>query len=230
MMKEENKAYITGLDVRDVPWHRLTTAYGRGTDFPVYFETLSKMDDLKAVKNALYELTTNMEHQSTLWHATPFGMIFMSRILEEALNKSKENPIAKFLAGELLDFFLCILQCYHDGDEMEHAAPLLCFSDMLKGLADENYTILLSHRPELFDLYCEAGTDLVLSGHAHGGQVRIPFVGGLVAPNQGLFPEYTEGLYEKDGIKMIVSRGLGNSIIPLRVNDPPELVLITLNC
>lgn len=104
------------------------------------------------------------------------------------------------------------------------------FSDMLKGLADENYTILLSHRPELFDLYCEAGTDLVLSGHAHGGQVRIPFVGGLVAPNQGLFPEYTEGLYEKDGIKMIVSRGLGNSIIPLRVNDPPELVLITLNC
>ena len=81
MMKEENKAYITGLNVRDVPWHRLTTAYGRGTDFPVYFETLSKMDDLKAAKNALYELTTNMEHQSTLWHATPFGMIFMSRIL-----------------------------------------------------------------------------------------------------------------------------------------------------
>lgn len=132
MMKEENKAYITGLDVRDVPWHRLTTAYGRGTDFPVYFETLSKMDDLKAVKNALYELTTNMEHQSTLWHATPFGMIFMSRILVEALNKSKENPIANFLAVELLDIFLCILQCYHDGDEMEHAAPLLCFSDMLK--------------------------------------------------------------------------------------------------
>ena len=132
MMKEENKAYITGLDARDVPWHRLTTAYGRGTDFPVYFETLSKMDDLKAVKNALYELTTNMEHQSTLWHATPFGMIFMSRILVEALNKSGQNPIANFLAGELLDFFTCILQCYHDGDEMEHADPLPLFSDMLK--------------------------------------------------------------------------------------------------
>ena len=131
-MKEENKAYIIGLDVRDVPWHRLTTAYGRGTDFPVYFETLSKMDDLKTVKNALCELTTNMEHQSTLWHATPFGMIFMSRILVEALNKSKENPIANFLAGELLDFFLCILQCYHDGDEMEHAEPLPLFSDLLK--------------------------------------------------------------------------------------------------
>jgi hypothetical protein len=132
MMKEENKAYITGLDVRDVPWHRLTTAYGRGTDFPVYFETLFKMDDLKAVKKALYELTTNMEHQSTLWHGTPFGMIFMSRVLIEALNKSEQNPIANFLAGELLDFFNCILQCYHDGDEMEHADPLPFFFDMLK--------------------------------------------------------------------------------------------------
>lgn len=132
MIKEENKAYITGLDVRDVPWHRLTTAYGRGTDFPVYFETLFKMDDLKAVKKALYELTTNMEHQSTLWHGTPFGMIFMSRVLIEALNKSEQNPIANFLAGELLDFFNCILQCYHDGDEMEHADPLPFFFDMLK--------------------------------------------------------------------------------------------------
>ena len=132
MMKEENKAYITGLDVRDVPWHRLTTAYGRGTDFPVYFETLFKMDDLKAVKKALYELTTNMEHQSTLWHGTPFGMIFMSRVLIEALNKSEQNPIANFLASELLDFFNCILQCYHDGDEMEHADPLPFFFDMLK--------------------------------------------------------------------------------------------------
>ena len=132
MMKEENKAYITGLHVCDVPWHRLTTTYGRGTDFPVYFETLSKMDDLKSVKKALYELTTNMEHQSTLWHATPFGMIFMSRILVEALNKSGQNPIANFLAGELLDFFTCILQCYHDGEEMEHADPLPLFSDMLK--------------------------------------------------------------------------------------------------
>ena len=59
-------------------------------------------------------------------------MIFMSRVLIEALNKSEQNPIANFLADELLDFFNCILQCYHDGDEMEHADPLPFFSDMLK--------------------------------------------------------------------------------------------------
>ena len=62
-----------------------------------------------------------MEHQSTLWHATPFGMVFLSRILEKALADSGQNPVAHFLAGELLDFFSCILQCFHDGDEMEHA-------------------------------------------------------------------------------------------------------------
>ena len=131
-MKEENRDYITHLKVSEVPWHRLTTAYGRGTDFPAHFETLAALDDLEAAKSALYELTTNMEHQSTLWHATPFGMVFLSRILADALAESGQNPVAHFLSGELLEFFACILQCFHDGDEMEHADPLPLFSDLLK--------------------------------------------------------------------------------------------------
>ena len=131
-MTEENRTYITHLQVADVPWCRLTTTYGRGTDFPTYFAVLERMDNLKAAKDALYALTTNMEHQSTLWHATPFGIVFLSRILEKALKESKQNPTAYFLAGELLDFFACILQCFHDGDEMEHANPLPLFSDLLK--------------------------------------------------------------------------------------------------
>ena len=131
-MREENKTYITHLKVTDVPWHRLTTAYGRGTEFPAHLAVLEQMGDLASVKESLYELTTNMEHQSTLWHATPFGMVFLSRILEKALKESGKNPVAYFLAGELLDFFACILQCFHDGDEMEHAEPLPLFSDLLK--------------------------------------------------------------------------------------------------
>ena len=90
------------------------------------------------------------------------------------------------------------------------------------------YTILLSHRPELFDVYHEAGIDLVLCGHAHGGQVRLPFIGALFAPNQGFFPEYTAGLYRQGDTQMVVSRGLGNSSFPIRINNPPELVVITL--
>jgi predicted MPP superfamily phosphohydrolase len=80
----------------------------------------------------------------------------------------------------------------------------------------------------LFGAYLKNDIDLILSGHAHGGQVRLPFIGGLVAPNQGLFPKYSQGLYERKNTKMVVSRGLGNSIIPLRVNNRPELVIITL--
>ena len=102
-MTEENRIYITHLKVTDVPWHRLTTAYGRGTDFPAHLTVLEQMRDLASVKESLYELTTNMEHQSTLWHATPFGMVFLSRILEKALADSGQNPAAHFLAGELLD-------------------------------------------------------------------------------------------------------------------------------
>lgn len=92
----------------------------------------------------------------------------------------------------------------------------------------DNYTVLLSHRPELIDAYSQAGVDLVFSGHAHGGQIRLPFVGGLIAPDQGLLPEYTSGAYEKGNTVMVVSRGIGNSIFPLRINNRPELVSVTL--
>ena len=93
---------------------------------------------------------------------------------------------------------------------------------------DESFKLLLSHRPELFDLYCENNIDLVFTGHAHGGQVRIPFIGALVAPDQGLFPKYTSGGYTKDSTTMFVSRGLGNSVIPIRVFNRPEIVAVTL--
>jgi predicted MPP superfamily phosphohydrolase len=100
----------------------------------------------------------------------------------------------------------------------------------LQELTDEKdtYTVLLSHRPELFDVYTENKVDLVLSGHAHGGQFRFPFVGGLVAPNQGLFPKYDAGLYTDENTSMIVSRGIGNSILPFRFNNRPEVILIEL--
>ncbi|MED0989428.1 metallophosphoesterase [Bacillus nitratireducens] len=93
----------------------------------------------------------------------------------------------------------------------------------------DGYKVLLSHRPEFLNVYTEEKIDLVLSGHAHGGQVRLPFIGGLVAPNQGILPKYTAGLYEKQNTSMIVSRGLGNSIIPQRIFNRPEIVVVQLN-
>ena len=100
----------------------------------------------------------------------------------------------------------------------------------LEDLHTENdgFTILLSHRPELFDTYADHDIDLILSGHAHGGQFRLPFIGGLVAPNQGLFPEYDAGIYTEGNTNMLVSRGVGNSILPFRINNRPEVILIEL--
>lgn len=92
---------------------------------------------------------------------------------------------------------------------------------------NDNYKVLLAHRPEYFNAYV-GQVDLVLSGHAHGGQFIIPFVGGLVAPGQGFFPEYYEGSHIKDNTEMIVSRGVGNSIIPFRINNKPEIVIAEL--
>lgn len=100
---------------------------------------------------------------------------------------------------------------------------------VLEGVPKEQFTLLLSHRPELFELYCEKGLDLVLTGHVHGGQIRIPNIGGIIGPGQGLLPDYDAGLYTKDSTKMVLSRGLGQSIIPFRLNNPPELVLVTLD-
>lgn len=98
---------------------------------------------------------------------------------------------------------------------------------MLEKLAGEGFSLLLAHRPELFDVYCEQGMDLVLAGHAHGGQIRLPFIGGIYASGR-FFPEYEDGHHVSGGTNMVVSRGLGNSLFPFRVNNRPEVVVVTL--
>lgn len=97
-------------------------------------------------------------------------------------------------------------------------------------LPEDEFSVTLAHRPELMDVYTECGVPLVLSGHAHGGQIRLPGIGGLIAPGQGLFPKYTEGKYEENGTTLVVSRGIGNSVLPLRVNDRPQIVVVQLAC
>ena len=99
-----------------------------------------------------------------------------------------------------------------------------------KYCSNEYFKILLSHRPELFETYVENEMNVIFSGHAHGGQVRLPFVGGIIAPHQGFFPTFDAGLfYATNDATMVVSRGLGDSILPLRINNPPELIVVTLD-
>ncbi|MBQ6936698.1 MAG: metallophosphoesterase, partial [Clostridia bacterium] len=103
--------------------------------------------------------------------------------------------------------------------------------EAINNLDDENcFSILLSHHPELFPEYSSTNVDLVFSGHAHGGQFRLPFIGGIIAPEQGLFPEFDAGVFNENNTTMVVSRGLGNSIIPVRINNSPEVVVVTIEC
>lgn len=108
---------------------------------------------------------------------------------------------------------------------------LILFRQKLWDLAaekGERTGILLSHRPEIFDTYAESGFELVFTGHAHGGQIRLPFIGGILTPNQGFFPEYDAGIFRKGNTEMIISRGLGNSIFPFRIGNRPEIIVCEL--
>ena len=110
------------------------------------------------------------------------------------------------------------------GESPQDATAVLSGLD----LPEDGTTVLLAHRPEQLGSYTGTGADLVLSGHAHGGQVRIPGAGGLYAPHQGLFPRLSGGVHEWQGTTMVISRGLGNSIAGVRVNNPRELVIVEL--
>ena len=130
-MTKENLQYIENVKVRDIPWHRLTTAYKRATDFDKYFDVLFKMKSKEDVKEAGNEIAVNIEHQDTLWQATPFACIFLYRIFKKALEDRDKNPVAAYLVPELADLFVYIFEAVNIVEDMEHPDPLPHFKDML---------------------------------------------------------------------------------------------------
>ncbi len=97
------------------------------------------------------------------------------------------------------------------------------------GTIDKNkYNILLTHNPLFFDAYSGYGFDLTLSGHVHGGLIRLPFIGGILSPERKFFPQYSAGVYEKSNSKLVVSRGLSRGTKGFRFFNRPDVVSITL--
>ena len=132
---------------------------------------------------------------------------------------TKNNESLNLVGVEDYNFF-------KNEDNLNHRAN---FTKTLEKLySPSHFNILLSHRPEKFPIYAEAKYELIFSGHAHGGQWRVPFVGGIFSPSQGFFPKYTNGNYVLKDSTMIVSQGLGNSSFPIRINNRIELILATL--
>lgn len=139
-------------------------------------------------------------------------------VLEDEFINAKTNGIELILAG--------IDDPYKSEITRWKKQILPNFTDINK---HNCYKIMLAHRPDLWQIYYDMGFDLALSGHAHGGQVRIPFLlNGLFAPHQGFFPKYAGGLYDHKGMKHVVSRGLSKFINLPRIFNPPELVVVTI--
>ena len=137
------------------------------------------------------------------------GKLYVAGLSEEVILESKERGEAggtEFDAGFIRD-----------------AVKQLC------GEAENGQlTVLLAHEPQLIDAYAGEEIDLVFAGHAHGGQIRLPFTQGLFAPGQGVLPKLTSGMHRRGTTTLIISRGLGNSVFPFRVFNRPEIVVAEL--
>lgn len=150
---------------------------------------------------------------------------FESRLVKTGITVLRNSAVSVEKDGEAITIAGVDDPDFLDAEDAEAA-----MSAMLNRLNIEGCALLLSHRPELFDVYADKGIELTFSGHTHGGQIRLPFLGGLYAPGLGFFPEYDGGLYHKGSSTMVVSRGIGNSLFPFRVNNDPEVVLAILRC
>lgn len=120
------------------------------------------------------------------------------------------------------------LSCEHYKKLKEGELPLSELKELLGTCREDCFTVLLAHNPAYFESYAAWGADLTLSGHVHGGVMRLPLLGGVLSTSLRLFPKYDGGLFEIGSKKMIVSRGLGSHTVPVRVFNPAELVIIDL--
>ncbi len=100
--------------------------------------------------------------------------------------------------------------------------------EMIGELEKDYFNVLIAHDPLHFKSYSDYGPELIISGHVHGGIIRLPFLGGLASPEITLFPEYDAGSYTRNGSQMLVSKGLGTHTLPLRINDPRELMIVDI--
>ena len=191
-MTKENLQYIENVKVRDIPWHRLTTAYKRATDFDKYFDVLFKMKSKEDVKEAGNEIAVNIEHQDTLWQATPFACIFLYRIFKKALEDRDKNPVAAYLVPELSELFVYIVEAVNIVEDMEHADPLPNFKDMI----DEKYLWSEVYDEEEDEMRWDEGDvfpdDLYYSFYYYSKQVLLLLKPLLKHPDD----EWSKKLYE----------------------------------
>lgn len=140
--------------------------------------------------------------------------------IEPLINETVNMPSANInICGLQLD------RCYYRKFR-KYPMPENYLNDMIGSSDKDKFQILIAHNPDYFEEYAKWGADLVVSGHVHGGLMRLPFLGGVVSPKLTLFPKYDGGRYGNNGSVMILSRGLGTHTLPIRIFNPGELVVI----
>lgn len=123
--------FIDQLTLEGVPWHRLTTPYGRGDELPKLLKDLSSLKNRKSVESSVRKISHLIEHQGTLWHVTPFATVFLARIFRSALADASTNPVAHQAVDHIGELFAVLLESVRDAQKLEHADPLPKFVDLL---------------------------------------------------------------------------------------------------
>lgn len=123
--------FIDQLTVEGVPWHRLTTPYGRGDELPKLLKNLSSLKNRESVESSVRKISHLIEHQGTLWHVTPFATVFLARIFRSALADASTNPVAHQAVDHIGELFAVLLESVRDAQKLEHADPLPKFVDLL---------------------------------------------------------------------------------------------------
>ncbi len=189
------------------------------TDIPVAVEFAKDVVEIAPV----YYVSGNHEYRTGQYDILRAQLIDAGvKVLESETVKINRNGEEISITGINDPTF------FGSGEDNTHMDAFSKELKMLAEGADSSVNILLSHIPQILPLYAECGFDLVFTGHAHGGQFRLPIIGGFFAPGQGWWPDYTEGMHVSGNTHMIISRGLGNSAFPLRLFNRPELVVCEL--
>ena len=123
--------FIDQLTLEGVPWHRLTTPYGRGDELPKLLKDLSSLKNRESVESSVRKISHLIEHQGTLWHVTPFATVFLARIFRSALADASTNPVAHQVVDHIGKLFAVLLESVRDAQKLEHADPLPKFVDLL---------------------------------------------------------------------------------------------------
>ncbi len=123
--------FIDQLTLEGVPWHRLTTPYGRGDELPKLLKDLASLKNRESVESSVRKISHLIEHQGTLWHVTPFATVFLARIFRSALADASTNPVAHQAVDHIGELFAVLLESVRDAQKLEHADPLPKFVDLL---------------------------------------------------------------------------------------------------